>query len=99
MIALTNQERPIVEDVLAKYTPADCHVFAFGSRVTHTHSRYSDLDLVFIKNNAQTLSLQEHGLLAEAFSLSDLTFFVDIVDYHDCSPDFQAIIDASKVML
>ncbi len=70
----------------------DCEVRAFGSRVTGSAKKHSDLDLAVI---CQTkLSRRTKTLIREAFEESDLPFRVDVVDYNTASDSFRAIIDA-----
>ena len=47
MIDLDEKSLQIVKELLRQHVP-ECKVLAFGSRVTGTASRYSDLDLAIV---------------------------------------------------
>lgn len=96
-LALTEEERGIVNDILAKHLPAGATACAFGSRVKNTHRPLSDLDIAVRAREALTLS--QLGELAEALSESDLPFRVDVVDWRTAPPFLQAIIDRDGVAL
>jgi predicted nucleotidyltransferase len=88
-IALTSQEIKIVSDILKNISD----VIVFGSRIKETHSKFSDLDLC-IKSK---ISAYEFESVREAFENSDLSFKVDVVDYHRISDSFRKIIDEHGV--
>ena len=90
MICVTERELGIIIDIISKYTP-DFDVLAFGSRYNRTPKKYSDLDLAFIGD--EKLGIKRRSQLRNAFSESDLSYQVDMVDYNAVSPEFQAIID------
>jgi len=72
-------------------------VRAFGSRVTGTASRFSDLDVVIMGDEpVAVLALAE---LREALTQSRLPFKVDIVLWSDCSERFRGIIRQDSVAL
>jgi predicted nucleotidyltransferase len=86
----------IVHDILRRHVP-EFDVFAFGSRAKRTAKPYSDLDIVVISHTVLPLSLM--SALAEAFSLSDLPWKVDIVDWATTSDTFRTIIKRDQVLL
>lgn len=92
MIDIKPEYLEIIKKILKKYI-SDCEVWAFGSRVTGTLKKYSDLDLAIIGN--KKLSLKTLALLQEEFEESDLPFRVDFLDWNTISPEFQAIIKKS----
>ena len=65
-------------------------MYAFGSRVTGMTKPWSDLDLAVM--GPEPLGFRKVGRLIEAFQESTLPFRVDVLDWHDVSPTFQAII-------
>jgi len=75
--------------ILKQFIP-EYEVWAFGSRVTGTARRYSDLDLAVITD--QPLDFGFLGELRDAFSESDLPFKVDVVDWGSTSTEFREII-------
>lgn len=62
----------------------------FGSRIKGTAKPFSDLDLAIIKDSP--LFLSKHTELVEAFSESDLSWKVDIIDWASTSDVFKEII-------
>ncbi len=89
MIKMTSAQLAEVERILREHVP-ECEVRAFGSRVTGRTKPWSDLDLAVI--GPKKLGFQRVGLLTEAFQESTLPFRVDVLDWHETSPSFQAII-------
>ena len=75
-----------MKDILKQY-PYD--FFVFGSRVTGKHHQLSDLDLCF-KDHVPGDAFSQ---MATAFEESDLPFKVDLIDYNQCSIEFQKRID------
>ena len=69
--------------------------YAFGSRVLGTAKQYSDLDLVVrLSSPLPNKQLQDiQSTLAE----TSIPFLVDIVDWHQLSPAFQAAIESQLV--
>lgn len=86
----------IVREILQKHVP-DHEVWAFGSRVTGTARKYSDLDLCVISD--QPLGLGVKGDLLDDFIESDLPWKVDVVDWATTSESFRKIIERKKVVL
>jgi type I restriction enzyme, S subunit len=66
-----------VEKILAEHVP-EYAVLAFGSRVTGTTKRFSDLDLAIMSD--KPLAPRRLALLADALSESDLPIRVDLLD-------------------
>lgn len=89
MFYLDEANITIVKDILKKHLPKRT-VLAFGSRVKGNFKPQSDLDLCIIGENP--LTFEELALLREAFSESDLPIRVDIVEWINITPEFQAII-------
>lgn len=79
----------IVKELLRQHVP-ECKVLAFGSRVTGTTSRYSDLDLAIVCS--VSVDWRRLEALKDAFSESDLPIMVDVLDWQSLSESFQAII-------
>lgn len=94
MIQLTPEELAEVRQILQRHLPG-VRVKAFGSRVAGTARPFSDLDLVLMTD--QPLDLVTLGTLRDAFSLSNLPFFVDLIDWATIDPAFRAIIAAQSV--
>lgn len=92
MIDLDAKQLEIVNRILDAVVP-DAEVRAFGSRVRGTAREYSDLDLALVSSDAITRDRIE--ALKDAFALSDLPFQVDVLDWHEISPAFRAVIEDS----
>lgn len=87
----------IVQSILANHLPAGVSVRVFGSRAKWTAKPYSDLDLALKGPKKLPRSLVSD--LTEAFSESDLPFKVDVLDWHDVAPSFQAVVDRDGVLM
>ena len=96
MIDLRHDHLAIVKSILKQYLP-DYTVWAFGSRVTGTAKKYSDLDLTVISDTPLDFGLL--GTVRDAFSESDLPFKVDVVDWAVASREFREIIKRNHVVL
>ena len=89
MIDMKPEQLLEVRRILEEHLPG-WEVRAFGSRVTGRTKPWSDLDLAIV--GPEPMGLRRRGRLVEAFQESTLPFRVDVLDWHDVSPSFQAII-------
>ena len=96
MIDVTPEQLAEIKRILEEHVP-DCEVRAFGSRVTGRVKPWSDLDLAVVGTGP--LGWRRQGYLVEAFQESTLPFRVDVLDWHDVSPSFQAIIDEQYAVI
>jgi predicted nucleotidyltransferase len=96
-IDLPADQRRLVLQILRANLPPAVKVWVFGSRATGRARRYSDLDLAI--DAGRPLTLDETASLADAFSESDLTCRVDVVDWHAIDDRFQRIIEKERVPL
>ncbi len=90
MIDLEAKQLQTVQQLLREYLP-NYPVFAYGSRTQGRAKKFSDLDLMIRASTPPTMD--QLGRAREAFENSDLPIMVDLVDWHSCSPTFQAIIE------
>ena len=90
MIDLAPHHLETVHAILGRHVP-NCEVRAFGSRVNGPAKNYSDLDLVVVAPGKLSADTLRH--LKEAFEESDLPFRVDVLDWHETSPEFQNVIE------
>lgn len=95
-IDLNPSELALVIEILKRYLPA-YEIWAFGSRVKHTAKKFSDLDLAIISENPLSISIL--GELKEAFSESNLSIKVDVVDWARTDEDFKKLIQSDHVVL
>ena len=85
-----------VARILQQHVPT-LEVWAFGSRATWTAKPYSDLDLALI--TAHPLTLEQSGVLKEAFDESDLPIRVDLVDWAATDESFRRINEQDKIVV
>lgn len=90
MISVTEHELDIILAIIEEYVPS-CEVRAFGSRVKGKIKPYSDLDLAIVGKSELGMSLLFD--IKEAFQQSELTFRVDLLDWHTISPEFKKVIE------
>ncbi len=79
-----------IKRILREHVP-ECEVRVFGSRVTQTAKKYSDIDLAVVGKGV--LSSDRLRLLKEAFEESDLPFRVDLLDWHEIAASFKKVIE------
>jgi len=79
----------MAQEILRQHVP-DRPVWVIGSRASGSAIKTSDLDLAI--GGDEPLSLDVLGKLREAFSDSDLPFFVDLVDLAATDEGFRARI-------
>lgn len=82
----------IIKNILHKYPYS---FYAFGSRVTGKARRFSDLDLCCVDDIPKNQILE----IEEAFEESNLPYKVDLVNWNNCSQEFQRIISHDMVLL
>ncbi len=96
MIDLSPTQLETVLRILADHVPG-CEVRVFGSRVSGTAKKHSDLDLVIV--GSRKLDFDTMRLLREAFAESDLPIRVDVLDWHALAPSFRDVIAAGYEIL
>lgn len=94
MIDLEEKYLQEVLRILETHVP-DCEVRAFGSRVTGTAEKFSDLDLALI--SSENLDWRKIERLKGAFSASDLPISVDVVDWNATSEEFRKRLENEAV--
>lgn len=90
MIDVAPSYLKMILDILQKHIPG-YEVRAFGSRITGTAKKYSDLDLVVVGKTK--IAKKIFYSLKDEFEESDLPFRVEIMDWHAISNDFREIIE------
>ena len=90
MINVSDEQMKIITDIIKKHV-SNCKVRAFGSRYKRTNKEYSDLDIAVVGEKKQELKALTD--LREAFEESDLPFRVDVLDWHEISPEFRNVIE------
>ena len=96
MIDLSPNHLKTVQQILAEHVPA-CEVRAFGSRVTQSAKKYSDLDLAIV--GATALDRNTLARLKEAFEDSDLPIQVDVLDWQEISQSFRETVAKDYAVL
>jgi len=95
MNGLTGKDENIIQRIISEFA-SDCEVYAFGSRVSGTNKKTSDLDLAFALPGGARLPFNRLGDIKYAFSESDLVFRVDVLDYNGIEQYFREIIDRGR---
>lgn len=95
MLDLTDEQKSQVDEILKKVLPDNAEIMVYASRGTGKARPYSDLDIMIKASNS--LTLIQLSKLHEYFSESDLTFQVDITDWHNINNDFKAHISDEAV--
>ena len=95
-IDLPEAEFAVVQQLLARYVPG-CEVRAFGSRVTGGAERFSDLGLALLGDGPLPTELLE--ALRDAFSESDLSISVDVLDWRALAESFRRAIGGRYLVL
>jgi len=90
VIELTDKQAALVRSILRQYFRHG-EAWIFGSRYHGGAKKFSDLDLAL--KSDRPLTIDELGLLCEAFENSSLPFRVDVVDYLSVGESFRVIID------
>ena len=93
-IDITPEERAIVLRILNEIVP-DREVRAFGSRVTGKAKPFSDLDLAIMGD--EPLPLETRARLEEAFSESELSWKIDVLDWHLADEQFKRLINSRNI--
>ena len=86
----------MVRAILREQVPG-IEVRAFGSRVTGTARRMSDLDLAVM--TGEPMDLSRRALLREAFTESALPIRVDVVDWAATGGTFRRIVEEAYVVV
>ena len=97
VIDISADHRELVLQILRTHLPRGTKAWVFGSRASGRARRYSDLDLAI--DIRRRLTLDETASLADAFSESDLTYRVDVVDWRAIDDRFRQIIKQERVPL
>ena len=95
-IKLEEKHLRTIKKILVQHLP-QARVLAFGSRVSGTPRKYSDLDLAVempISLNIRTL-----GKLKDALEDSNLPICVDIVDWHQASYEFRKTVSMQGMIV
>jgi predicted nucleotidyltransferase len=96
MLVLSPVERAQVVGILGRLLPG-VEVRAYGSRARGEARRFSDLDLALM--SPEPLGPRLRAELREAFSVSELPFRVDLLDWASASEEFRLSIEAELVEL
>jgi len=96
-IDIRPQDLDILRHVLKSTLPHHARVYVFGSRANGKARRASDLDLAI--DAGRPLTSDERAVLAEAFSLSNLPYEVDVADMRAIDAAFLAIVERQKAPL
>ena len=96
MINVAANDLQLVKEILRRHIPG-FEVRAFGSRVDGQTKPYSDLDLVIMSKKEV-----DQGILTKLkddFAESNLSFRVDVLDWHRVAPEFRMAIEKKNEVL
>lgn len=96
MIDVPLEQMQILNELIAQQLP-DAEIWVFGSRMEGKAKPYSDLDLVIVLD--KKMPFERYLSVRNAFDESELSFRVDVMDYHRLNPTFQKRIQDSHVVL
>jgi predicted nucleotidyltransferase len=97
MIDIEEKQLSEIRRILRDHVP-ECEVRLFGSRVSGTARKYSDIDLLLV--SPEKIDPQRIALLKDAFSESDLPIIVDVIDWHTVTESFKNVIqDKTELLL
>jgi predicted nucleotidyltransferase len=96
MINILPEHLEVIHNILQRHVPC-CEVRVFGSRITDTAKKYSDLDLTLVGKDK--LSDDILYSLKEDFQESDIPFRVEVLDWHAISKEFQCVIEKKYEIL
>jgi predicted nucleotidyltransferase len=85
-----------IRQILQKNVP-ELTVWAFGSRVSGTARKFSDLDIVLVSD--KSLDSLRMAIMRDEFSESDLPFKVDIIEWYGVEEYFREIIKENYFIL
>ena len=94
-IDLKQSELSLVKSIFSEYLP-DTLVWAYGSRVRHTSTYRSDLDLVLFASKAQRYAIFE---LREALEESNFPYLVDLHVWNEIPEHFKPNIKRAYYVL
>jgi uncharacterized protein len=95
-LQLEPSQRQAVQTILAQLVP-HAQVFAFGSRVSGSPRKYSDLNLAIVM--PQPLSLRNLSQLKASFEDSDIPICIDLVDWQQADPSFKSAVTAQGMVV
>lgn len=96
MIDVPLEQMKLLKELIAQQLP-DAEIWAFGSRMDGTAKPYSDLDLVIVLD--EKMPFDRYLRVRNAFDESELSFRVDVMDFHRLNPSFQKHIQDRHVVL
>lgn len=96
MANISDNDRELIKKILEKYLP-NLQYWVFGSRITGNAKPHSDLDIVII--SLEKIDLLTLSTLREEFSLSNLSYKIDLVDWNRIDDEFRSVIKQNYEVL
>ncbi|MBI5743614.1 MAG: nucleotidyltransferase domain-containing protein [Elusimicrobia bacterium] len=91
MTGIKPEHMVIIKRILQEFLPG-VEVRGFGSRIHGVFQSWSDLDLAIVgKSRLEPRAMTQ---LQAVFEESDLPYRVDLLDWHNISPEFRELIQA-----
>ncbi|MFH1619004.1 MAG: nucleotidyltransferase domain-containing protein [bacterium] len=91
MTGIKPEHLEIIKGILRDFLPG-VEVRVFGSRVNGAFKDWSDVDLAIV--GEARMDIKTLTRLKGAFEESDLPYRVDLLDWHNISPEFRELIQA-----
>jgi type I restriction enzyme S subunit len=98
MLDITKEYEEELFEIITRLA-SNCDVLAFGSRVSGTNKKNSDLDLAFVLPDNQRMPQKQWSKIKNNFEISDIPFRVDVIDYNSCDDYFRKIIDKNNLKI
>ena len=95
-LGLAPADLETLRKILDRVIP-DVEVRAYGSRVRGTAKKFSDLDLVLMSKSG--VSSENMEMLRGLFSLSNLSIFVDVSDWHNLPTSIRDEIETNSIVV
>lgn len=92
ILDLREKDWQIIQHILSAYPYS---FYAFGSRATFKAKKFSDLDLCYKESIPDAVVAK----IEEQFEESDLPFKVDLINWNQCSAEFQNMIKKDLIAL
>lgn len=74
-----------------------CEIWVFGSRISGKAKPWSDLDIALISRGP--IDLATMAAIRDDLDESDLPYRVDVLNWHNISKEFRAIIEDKHIIL
>ena len=85
MLDIDTKTFDIINKIITPYKNEGVIFYVFGSRITNTAKKYSDLDIAIKYNNQKYTDISK---IQSDFENSNIPIFVDVIDLNNISINF-----------